>query len=259
MSRKRRSQITAASGADADDDDRAYDTAFTQRWVAWRTLHPVRASGGVIQQDNILPLAEPGIGRKPLERVVRHLSFAKQLFDSTAGPVGKIALMLLPVATLLAYISSDVRHDTEMRGRAVTLLKKLDTKFCMAVAVSADWGIICEWFLRLFDVASHDIAQSRSQIDCMVETLESVFIEGRVFQQIMRAASGDILAASGADEPLPSVGAQGETPGFITTTVMANLRHKYVFLAGGQPVLQWGEPRGAHKAEFSRFATPADP
>ena len=205
-----------------------------------------------IQQDNILPLAEPGIGRKPLERVARDLSFAKQRFNSTAGPVGKIALMLLPVATLLAYISSDVRHDAEMRERAKTLLKKLDTKFCMAVGVSADWGIICEWFLRLFDVASHDIAQSRSQIDCMVETLESVFIEGRVFKKIMRAASGAEMAAFSSadarDEPLPSVGAQGETPGFITSTVMANLRHKYVFLAGGYPVLQWGEPRDAHKA-----------
>ena len=216
-----------------------------------------------IQQDNILPLAEPGIGRKPLERVVRDLSFAKQRFNSTAGPVGKIALMLLPVAILLAYISSDVRHDAEMRERAKTLLKKLDTKFCMAVGVSADWGIICEWFLRLFDAASHDIAQSRSQIDCMVETLESVFIEGRVFKKIMRAASGAEMAAFSSadaqDEPLPSVGAQGETPGFITYTVMANLRHKYVFLAGGYPVLRWGEPRDAHKAEFSRFATPADP
>ena len=117
--------------------------------------------------------------------------------------------------------------------------------------------------MRLFDVASHDIAQSRSQIDCMVETLESVFIEGRVFKKIMRAASGAEMAAFSSadaqDEPLPSVGAQGETPGFITSTVMKNLRHKYVFLAGGYPVLQWGEPRDAHKAEFSRFATPADP
>ena len=43
-----------------------------------------------IQEDNVLPLAEPGVGRKPLEAVVRNLSFAKQRFDSTAGPVGKL-------------------------------------------------------------------------------------------------------------------------------------------------------------------------
>ena len=174
-----------------------------------------------IQEDNVLPLAEP-LGRKPLDTVVRNLSFAKQRFESTAGPVGKIALMLLPVATLLAYISSDKRHEKPMRDRALTLLRKFNTKFCMAVGVSADWGIICNWFLRLFDVANHDIASSRSQIDCMVDTLDAVFLEGRVFRRIMRAASG----ATARDEPLPCVGAQGEAAGFITTTVMSNLRRK---------------------------------
>ena len=80
-----------------------------------------------IQEEGALPLAEPGIGRKPLQAVVRNLSFAKQRFDSTAGPVGKIALMLLPVATLLAYISSDKRHDKKMQERALRLLRKLDS------------------------------------------------------------------------------------------------------------------------------------
>merc|ERR1712032_607922 len=31
---------------------------------------------------------------------------------------------------------------------------------------------------------------------------------------------------------------------------MANLRRKYVFLAGGRPVLQWGEPMTLHKDEL---------
>ena len=50
------------------------------------------------------------------------------------------------------------------------------------------WGIICCWFLRFFDVASHDIAKSRAQIDCMIETLDAVFLEGRVFRQVLGAA-----------------------------------------------------------------------
>ena len=49
MSRTRRKPFTAASGADADDDDPAFDTAITKKWVAWRALHPVRASGGVLR------------------------------------------------------------------------------------------------------------------------------------------------------------------------------------------------------------------
>ena len=52
------------------------------------------------------------------------MAFAKQRFDSTAGPVGKMALMLLPAATLLAYIASDGRCEKEQRDRATTLLRK---------------------------------------------------------------------------------------------------------------------------------------
>ena len=137
----------------------------------------------VIQEDNVHAVAVPGLpGRlQPLAGIVRSLAFAKQRFDSTAGPVGKIALMLLPMATLLAYIASDRRHERGQRDRASALLRKFGSKFCTAVGVSADWGIICTWFLRLFDVASHDIAKSRSEIDCMIETLDAVFMEGRVF------------------------------------------------------------------------------
>ena len=49
MSRKRQCRSYAASGANEDDDDPAFDTAMTQRWVDWRALHPVRASGGVLR------------------------------------------------------------------------------------------------------------------------------------------------------------------------------------------------------------------
>eukprot|EP00959_Pyramimonas_sp_CCMP1952_P462810 9483868-Pyramimonas_sp.AAC.1 len=165
--------------------------------------------------------------------------------------------MLLPVATLLAYIASDRRHDREQRERAGALLRKFDTKFCMAVGVSADWGIICNWFLRLFDVASHDIAKSRSEIDCMVETLDAVFMQGRVFQTVLQAARPPAAAAASgvtapaAEEPLPPrLRAVGHEAGFITETVMRNLRTKYVFYADGDPVMPWGEPAAAHKEEL---------
>ena len=123
-----------------------------------------------------------------MARVIRNLNFAKQRFDSTAGPVAKIALMFLPVATLLSYIASDRRHENDQRVRATSLLKLLDSKFCAATGVSADWGIICAWFLRLFDNANHDIAKSRSEIDCMIETLDAVFLEGRVFKVIKKSS-----------------------------------------------------------------------
>ena len=80
----------------------------------------------------------------------------------------------------------------------------MNTKFCMATALAADWGIVCQWFLRRFDVAYHDIAKSREEIDCMIETLEAVFIQGRVVHHLLRlpAASGASRDAS-LEDALP--------------------------------------------------------
>ena len=207
-----------------------------------------------IQEDNIQAVASPGVPQ-PLAGVLRNVAFAKQRFDSTVGPVGKIALMILPVATLLAYIASDRRNERDQRQRATSLLKQLDTKFCTAIGVSADWGIICNFFLRLFDEASHDIAKSRSQIDCMIETLDAVFVEGCVFKRLIdRNVSVSRRAPAAVEEPLPrihtSVSDVGTEVGFITSKVLHNLRKKMVFYAGGLPVLLWGEPTSAQKAEL---------
>ena len=204
-----------------------------------------------IQEDNARVLARPG-DPEPLAGVLRNVAFAKQRFDSTADPVAKVALMSLPLATLLAHVASDRRHDKAQRERALALLKKLDTKFCIATGVSADWGIICIWFLRLFDEAYHDIAKSRSEIDCMLQTLDAVFVQGRVFQDLV-AAPGAVAQGTGAmAEPLPQLPAadgRGEV-GFITGKVLRNLRKKYVFYAGGTPVLLWGEPQETVKRDL---------
>ena len=209
-----------------------------------------------IQKDNLRIVARPG-WPQALPGVIRNLGFAKIRFDSTAGPVGKIALTLLPVATLLAYMASDRRHEREQRERATVLLKKLDSKFCAAIGASADWGIICNWFLRLFDEANHDIAKSRAQIDCMIETLEAVFVNGSVFQRLFEPASGgmnSVATGIDVDEPLPgvhpAVSAGGVDIGFISATVVRNLRKQFVFYAGGMLVLLWGELKPAESEEL---------
>ena len=94
-----------------------------------------------IQEDTRrVILSRPGLADYPqlLAGVQANVAFAKQRFDSTAGPVAKVALMLLPIATLLAHIASDRRHDPPQRDRATALLQKLDSRFCTATGVSAD-------------------------------------------------------------------------------------------------------------------------
>ena len=72
--------------------------------------------------------------------------------------MAKVAYVLIFIATLLAFVSSDVRRSSSDRKRATALLRKLDSQFSMAIVLSADWGIVCEAFLRLFDKKGHDIA-----------------------------------------------------------------------------------------------------
>ena len=105
----------------------------------------------------------PGDDR-PSAVVLKHLRFAEQRFDSVADPMAKVALMLLPIATLLAFIGSDQRHTVASRERAKTILKKLDSKFCLSIGVSADLGLVCQAFLRLFAENSHDIAKTHKEI-----------------------------------------------------------------------------------------------
>ena len=211
-----------------------------------------------IQEDNVRAVAVPGMPQ-PLAGILRHVSFAKQRFDSTADPVAKVALMILPVVVLLARIASDMRNEKDQRERAEVLLRKLDTKFCAAIGVSADRGITCNWFLRLFDAASHDIAVSRSDIDCMIETIDACFFEGRVFQRLFNntagsAANAAALAGHVTEQeslpPLPKDVPQGVAVGFITEKVLRQLRKKFVFYAKGSPVLLWGEPTPAQKTEL---------
>ena len=53
----------------------------------------------------------------PMKTVLRHLSFAKQRWESAADPQAKLVLMLLPVCCLLALKASDQRHGREDRER----------------------------------------------------------------------------------------------------------------------------------------------
>ena len=109
---------------------------------------------------------------RPLAVVLKHLRFAKQRFDSATDPIAKVAFMLLPIATMLAYIGSGGRRKLADRQRAKELLKKLDGKFALAIGVSADWGLVTQAFLRLFDQSSHDIAKTYSEIKDLKKTCE---------------------------------------------------------------------------------------
>jgi hypothetical protein len=174
---------------------------------------------------------------------LKHFGFAKQRFDSTADPQGKLALMLLPVCTLLAHISSDERSAPAQRERARAMLKNFEAKFCIALGVSADWGLVCQAFLRQFDKRDHDIALSCSEVRAFIEALEALFVKGHVFTKAN--APGVPRQPLATDAPLPPACDQASKdkscqPCFITERVLTQIRTQCVFRAGAVPVLIWG-------------------
>ena len=173
---------------------------------------------------------------QPLACVLRHLAFAKQRFDSTADPQGKLSLMLLSVCTLLAFVASDERNKKDQRDRAISTIRKFTPKFCMALGVSADWGLVSQAFLRLFDQTDHDIALTRSEIDDFLETLNVLFIKGYVFT---RPSGLPLAMNSSLPAPLTKV-KSADGPAFMTELVEKQIRKECVFRAGTVPVLCWG-------------------
>ena len=185
---------------------------------------------------------------RPLAVVLKHLRFAKQRFDSSADPVAKVAFMLLPIATMLACIGSDQRHKLCDRTRAKMLLKKLDSKFALAIGVSADWGLVTQAFIRLFDKTSHDIAKTESELHAFKKTMQILFNEGGVFSS--RNSKQNIRATK-----LPAIGGYfgtlGVTPMFVTEHIEKMLRRRVVFNCGNEQVLLWGPPDVADVQEVA--------
>ena len=162
--------------------------------------------------------------RGALQYVLTHLAFAKQRMDSCADPLAKVSMMLLPIAVLLSLISSDERNKKEQRIGAAKLLAKFKPKFTHALGVSADWGLISEWFLRLFDSKDHDISNSVDEEEEFAKIFESVFVNGGVFHKTGASACGDA-------ELLPE---------FMTERVRQQCRQRCVFRCGEKSTVVWG-------------------
>ena len=57
----------------------------------------------------------------------------------------------------------------------------LDSKSAAALGLSADWGIVWEAFLRLFDKGDHDIAGSSEEIEGLIEARPSLAVRANAY------------------------------------------------------------------------------
>ena len=208
----------------------------------------------------------PGLRRKgALGRVLHHLAFAKIRMDSTADPLAKLCLMLMPVALLLSFISADERCADAQRHRAQELLSKFQPKFMIGAGVCADWGLICVAFLRLYDRANHDISNSLDELCDFADIINACFIRGGVFCKTPQPNTDGQPAAAARDDGEPAA-AGSTTHGqpaaavFITERVRKQIACKCVFHCGSSDQVVWGpisEDALAELASSSRAAAEA--
>jgi len=189
---------------------------------------------------------------QPLAVALKCFSFAKQRFDSTVDPGAKLALMLLPVASVLAFTASDNRLKADMKQTARETLEFMTSKNVAGLGLSADWGILWESYLRLFDKGDHDIAGSSEEIAGLIKSIERLFVAGAVFQDKLLPQEPEALQRVNGGKLLPPVvlhnmKAADVDGQFINTIVRKQLLpHRYVFNVCGNPLVMWGP---LHKTE----------
>ena len=215
-----------------------WNTLFDKRHALVPDVMNSKKWQDLLQNIQRVVLRMPSESR-PLAVVLKHLRFAKQRFDSSADPVAKV------LATMLAYIGSDQRHKPCDRERAKTLLKKLGSKFALAIGVSADWGLVTQAFLRIFDKSAHDIAKTDSEIRAFGKVMRFCLHRGAYFPAEARK---NIRPTQ-----LPAIGGYfgtaGVKPMFVTEHIEKMLRQRVVFNCGSEQVLLWGAPKAADVEE----------
>ena len=114
--------------------------------------------------------------------VQKTLSFAKQRFDSMGTPQLQFCVMLLGIAMLLAFVSSDTRTSAEVKKRARRRLREMPG-WVPVSGVSASYSDEAIRFIRLFDVADHDPALTYRQTLRFEARMRVLFIDGRIWDE----------------------------------------------------------------------------
>ena len=96
---------------------------------------------------------------------MRHLSYALHRFESWVEPRRRYACILHAVALLLAEVAGDARRKPADRARAERCLEAMTPQELREIGCSADWGEVCQRFLREFDCADRDATTSATRLD----------------------------------------------------------------------------------------------
>ena len=155
----------------------------------------------VLAQQHVL--ATSGTQGGGLACALRHLSFAKQRFDSATGPSRKFCCMLAAIVVVLVTVAADCRLKSDQRARAQKLLDDMTPARIVTAGLFADYMAETSAFFRQYEKTHHDIALSYSEKHAFVKRMKVLFQQGYVFAEVQAdTASG---AACPADETCTAI------------------------------------------------------
>ena len=129
-----------------------------------------------------------------LKAALRHLSFAKQRFDSAACPARKFCALLSSIAILLATVAADPRVDPNVRRRAQAHLDSLTPERIAVAGMFADYAAEVLKFVRRFDCSEHDPAHTHRQAKHFLRRMKLLFAEGHVLVDLPPGSPGETCA-----------------------------------------------------------------
>ena len=138
-----------------------------------------------------------------LTSALRHLSFAKQRFDSATGPARKFCCLLSAIVVLLATLAGDSRNKPEQRSRAQALIDDMTPARIMTAGLFADYMAECSLFFRLYEKTDHDISRSYAEKRNFLKRMKVLFKEGYVLADMASAVEGG--EACPADETCTAI------------------------------------------------------
>jgi len=115
-----------------------------------------------------------------VKSVAKTLSFAKQRFDSMAGPQFTFCVIFVAIAMLLAFVASDARQQQASRERARRRLEQMPRQLLCA-GLSASYADEALRFVRLLDKGGHDLALTYREKREFLHRSQMLFEEGRIF------------------------------------------------------------------------------
>ena len=126
-----------------------------------------------------------------LQCIVKHLSAAKQRFESFASPARRYCLLLSSLALLLALTASDTRQNKETRESAAEALEAITPDSIVVAGLTADYTAECLDFVRQFDRSNVDPATLARMRDAFKERMEALFLQGYAAMEPPEDASVD--------------------------------------------------------------------